>query len=88
MESCEAVERELEKVVSKFAYIDKHTANSLQELLTHVEGVKRGLLEATSGSTSYLFYIYVTGKVYNQSMYTLPRQRIQSLFHSFNVYID
>jgi len=44
MESCSAVEKEVEKVLSKFGYIDRHTANSLQELLTHVETVKRGLL--------------------------------------------
>jgi hypothetical protein len=46
MESCIAVEKEIEKVLSKFSYIDKHTANSLQELLTFVDGVKRQLVEA------------------------------------------
>jgi len=45
MESCYAVEKELEKLLSKFSYIDKHTANSLQELLTYVDGVKRELTE-------------------------------------------
>jgi len=45
MESCYAVEKELEKLLSKFSYIDKHTANSLQELLTYVDGVKRELIE-------------------------------------------
>jgi len=45
MESCYAVEKELEKLLSKFSYIDKHTANSLQELLTYVDGVKRELVE-------------------------------------------
>jgi hypothetical protein len=46
MESCLAVEKEIEKVLSKFSYIDKHTANSLQELLTYVDGIKRELAEA------------------------------------------
>ena len=45
MESCYSVEKELEKLLSKFSYIDKHTANSLQELLTYVDGVKRELTE-------------------------------------------
>jgi len=45
MESCYSVEKELEKLLSKFSYIDKHTANSLQELLTYVDGVKRELIE-------------------------------------------
>jgi hypothetical protein len=48
MESCNAVEKELERVLSKFAYIDKHTANSLQELITHVETIKRGIIDAAT----------------------------------------
>ena len=45
MESCVAVEKEIEKVLSKFSYIDKHTANCFQELLTYIEGIKRELVE-------------------------------------------
>ena len=54
MESCYAVEKELEKLLSKFSYIDKHTANSLQELLTYVDGVKRELIEGQL--FSFLYY--------------------------------
>jgi len=55
MESCYAVEKELEKLLSKFSYIDKHTANSLQELLTYVDGVKRELIEGQLFSSQRSF---------------------------------
>ena len=43
MESCLSVEREVDKILSKFHFIDKHTANSLLEVLGHIESVKRDL---------------------------------------------
>jgi len=64
MESCYAVEKELEKLLSKFSYIDKHTANSLQELLTYVDGVKRELIEGQLFSEPNLRR-YVVGRRYN-----------------------
>lgn len=45
MDACFSVEREIEKVLSKFSEIDRQTADSIQELLLYVENIKEELEE-------------------------------------------
>lgn len=41
MEACNAVERELERVLSKFTAINEHADRVLKEVTTHIEDMKR-----------------------------------------------
>lgn len=54
MDAVNNTEKEIEKVISKFNYVDKHTANSLQELIATLEGVKQRFEE---GFVSNLLHI-------------------------------
>lgn len=55
MDAVNNTEKEIEKVISKFNYVDKHTANSLQELIATLEGVKQRFEE---GFVSNLLHIW------------------------------
>lgn len=50
MDAVNNTEKEIEKVISKFNYVDKHTANSLQELIATLEGVKQRFEEGNQVS--------------------------------------
>lgn len=43
MEACNAVEREVDKVLSKFGAINEHAETVLHDLISHIESLKRDL---------------------------------------------
>lgn len=43
MDACCAVEREVDKVLSKFGSINEHADRVLQELITYIENLKKEL---------------------------------------------
>jgi len=92
MESCYAVEKELEKLLSKFSYTDKHTANSLQELLTYVDGVKRELIEGQLFSSLVgllLILVFLLGIVFCHVIKVLLLSWFQpSVLFNFNLLTD
>lgn len=40
MEACNAVEREVDKVLSKFGAINEHAQTVLRDLINHIESLK------------------------------------------------
>ena len=53
MEACNAVEREVEKVLTKFGAINDHADTTLRDLINHIELLKKELEEGTC----LLFYL-------------------------------
>merc|ERR1711963_908846 len=45
MDACQAVEREIDKVLSKFVDIDRQTADNLTDLLKLIDNVRQDLAE-------------------------------------------
>lgn len=45
MDACQAVEREVDKVLAKFKGYSQHTAKALDELSSHIQGLKSELEE-------------------------------------------
>ena len=45
MDACQSVEREIDKVLSKFSDIDRQTSDTLNELLKLIENIKQELSE-------------------------------------------
>ena len=41
MEACAAVEKELERVISKFSAISEHSKNILNDVISHIEVLRR-----------------------------------------------
>ncbi|XP_014482124.1 PREDICTED: protein RMD5 homolog A isoform X1 [Dinoponera quadriceps] len=50
MEACNAVEREVDKVLSKFGAINEHAETVLCDLISHIESLKRDLEAAPPGN--------------------------------------
>ncbi|EFN90030.1 protein RMD5 homolog A isoform X2 [Harpegnathos saltator] len=50
MEACNAVEREVDKVLLKFGAINEHAETVLHDLISHIESLKRDLEAAPSGN--------------------------------------
>ncbi|XP_070158716.1 E3 ubiquitin-protein ligase RMND5A isoform X2 [Polyergus mexicanus] len=48
MEACNAVEREVDKVLSKFGAINEHAEAVLRDLINHIQSLKKDLEEAPS----------------------------------------
>ncbi|KMQ94013.1 protein rmd5-like protein a protein [Lasius niger] len=46
MEACNAVEREVDKVLSKFGAINEHAEAVLRDLINHIQSLKKDLEEA------------------------------------------
>ena len=53
MDACLAVEREIDKVLTKFADIDRHATSTLQELLAYVQGIKQELHEGMYSTSMF-----------------------------------
>lgn len=47
MEACNAVEREVDKVLLKFGAINDHADTTLRDLVNHIESLKKELEEGT-----------------------------------------
>lgn len=45
MESCIAVEREVDKVISKFGTINEHVERTLQDVTSHIEDLRKELCD-------------------------------------------
>lgn len=43
MEACTAVEREVDKVLTKFGSISEHGDSTLRDLINHIESLKKEL---------------------------------------------
>lgn len=48
MEPCNAVEREVDKVLQKFGAINEHAENTLTDLINHIESLKNELEAGTN----------------------------------------
>lgn len=46
MESCNAVERELDKVITNFNGINEHSERTLRDLSNHIEALKKEIDES------------------------------------------
>ena len=55
MDPCLAVEREIDKVLTKFDDISGQSSESLDDLLNHIQGIKRELEEGER-SAKYLVF--------------------------------
>lgn len=55
MEACNAVEREVVKVLSKFGSINEHAETVLRDLINHIESLKKELEDGK-------FYSYLDRK--------------------------
>ena len=53
MDSCTAVEREVDKVLSKFNGVNEHAERTLTDITTNVEALKN---ELDSGQLIWLFF--------------------------------
>lgn len=53
MEACVAVDREVEKVLTKFGGINEHASRVLKDVTKHIESIKNELDE----SKFYYFYL-------------------------------
>lgn len=49
MEACNAVEREVDKVLSKFGAINEHAETVLHDLINHIQSLKKDLEEGKGG---------------------------------------
>jgi len=49
MEACNAVEREVDKVLSKFGAINEHAEAVLRDLINHIQTLKKDLEEGKYG---------------------------------------
>jgi len=49
MEACNAVEREVDKVLSKFGAINEHAETVLRDLINHIQSLKKDLEEGKWG---------------------------------------
>ena len=58
MDAVNSIEKEIEKVVSKFNYVDKHTANSLQELIATLDGVKKRFEEGFCTNLRHIWFCF------------------------------
>ena len=47
MESCLSVERELDKVLTKFTGLHDHSVNTIEDFISAVENIRRELAEGT-----------------------------------------
>mgnify|MGYP001550077309 CR=1 FL=1 len=43
MDACSAVEKEIDKVLSKFDDIHRHSESNIDELLNHVQNIKKDI---------------------------------------------
>lgn len=59
MEACNVVEREVDKILLKFGVVNEHAETVLQDLINHVESLKKefaeGILKAFTILTMSLF---------------------------------
>lgn len=56
MEACNAVEREVDKILLKFGVVNEHAETVLQDLINHIESLKKEFAE---------------GKLYHSSSYNV-----------------
>lgn len=52
MESCLSVERDLEKVLTKFSGVQEHTLNTIDDFISSIENLRKELAE---GIVTFLF---------------------------------
>lgn len=55
MEACGAVEREVDKVLTKFGSINEHAGRTLSDIIGHIEALRKELSECK-------FYCYLKKK--------------------------
>lgn len=55
MEACNAVEREVDKVLSKFGAINEHAETVLRDLINHIQSLKKDLEEGKRGRDYWCF---------------------------------
>lgn len=61
MEACIAVEREIDKVLSKFGGISDHAERVIRDICSHIENLKKELEECKLLPTSIHYYtVYST----------------------------
>lgn len=47
METCPAVEREVEKVLTKFSGLQEHSVNTIDDFITSIENIRKELAEGS-----------------------------------------
>lgn len=56
MEACNAVEREVDKVLSKFGAINEHAEAVLRDLINHIQSLKKDLEEGKCGIERFVVF--------------------------------
>lgn len=64
MEACIAVEREIDKVLTKFGGINDHAERVLQDITNHIESLKNELNECKFNCVLFGFTLLFYGIVY------------------------
>ena len=55
MESCLSVERELDKVLTKFTGLHDHSTNTIEDFISSIENIRRELAEGSYSSKNLTF---------------------------------
>lgn len=56
MEACNAVEREVDKILLKFGVVNEHAETVLQDLINHIESLKKEFAEGKENVLPLLPY--------------------------------
>ena len=59
MEACNAVEREVDKVLSKFGAINEHAEVVLRDLINHIQSLKKDLEEGKCEIMSFISMFFL-----------------------------
>ena len=59
MEACVAVEREVDKVLTKFGIINEHAGRTLKDVTNHIDALRKELNECMKITNFYSFYFHL-----------------------------
>lgn len=69
MEACIAVEREIDKVLTKFGGINEHAERVMRDVCVHIENLKKEL-DDCKYSLFHLFFIHANSTIHFQKLVT------------------
>ena len=77
MESCLSVQRELDKVETKFTGLHDHYSNTIDDFISSIENIRRELAEGTAVDQNHhpfvaIFFLFTVQFVQSRDFFTSP----------------
>lgn len=84
MDSCVAVDRELDKVLSKFSGVQEHSVNTIDDFITSIENIRKELGEGICKlDISEEIMKFIFGKIFSVFQSSLCLHLFISIFRLF-----